>query len=209
MRQPQTEAPVGSDAAAPKRVRNGADTKARIEREALRLFALKGVDGATIRDLAIAVGVADAALYRYYASKEEIAADIFRRHYSALAFEIRGVRERERPFAETVRELVHLFCVLFDEQPDVFAFILLNQHAHLRFVDPHANVVAEVALIMARAFEAREMAIANCDLAAAISLGIVLQPAIFKLYGRLPGPLQLQETDMTRAVISSLGACGN
>lgn len=37
-----------------------------------------------------------------------------------------------------------LFCALFDEEPDVFAFILLNQHAHLRFVTGDGNAVEEL-----------------------------------------------------------------
>ncbi len=66
------------------RLRDGAATRAKIEREALRLFAEKGVEGATIRDLSQAVGVADAALYRYFGSKEQIASDLFRTHYGRL-----------------------------------------------------------------------------------------------------------------------------
>ena len=75
----------------PPRVRDGDVTRARIETEALRLFAAKGVDGTTVRDLSLAVGVADAALYRYFVSKEEIARVIFTRHYAALAAEIKGM----------------------------------------------------------------------------------------------------------------------
>ena len=62
------------------RGRDGAATKARIEREALRLFASKGVDATSVRDIALAVGVADAALYRHFASKEDIGRVIFATH---------------------------------------------------------------------------------------------------------------------------------
>ena len=68
-----------------KRVRDGARTRLAIEREALRLFAAKGVDGASIKDISAAVGVVDAALYRHFASKEEMAQAIFAQHYGALA----------------------------------------------------------------------------------------------------------------------------
>jgi AcrR family transcriptional regulator len=67
------------------RLRDGATTRAKFESEALRLFAQKGVEGTTIRDLAQAVGVADAALYRYFGSKEAIAAELFQFHYGVLA----------------------------------------------------------------------------------------------------------------------------
>ena len=187
------------------RPRDGAATRAKIEREALRLFAEKGVDGATIRDLAQAVGVADAALYRYFGSKEQIASDLFRSHYGALAGKIAAIAERKLPFAQTARELVVLFCTLFDDEPDVFAFILLNQHAHLRFVAKTGNAVEELRKIMRRAIERGEIAMTDADLAAATALGAVLQPAVFKLYGRLPGPLRARAEELAGAATRAVG----
>ena len=37
------------------------------------------------------------------------------------------------------------------------------------------------------------------------ALGAVLQPAVFKLYGRLPGPLSDRAEDLTRAALATLG----
>jgi AcrR family transcriptional regulator len=188
------------------RIRDGATTRARIEKEALRLFAEKGVEGATIRDLSQAVGVADAALYRYFGSKEQIASELFRTHYGALAAKIAAISDRDLPFVRTTHELVILFCRLFDDEPDVFAFILLNQHAHLRFVTEDANAVEELRKIMRLAIERGEITITDPDLAAATALGAVLQPAVFKLYGRLPGPLSAHAEDMAEAAARSVGA---
>lgn len=188
------------------RIRDGATTRARIEKEALRLFAEKGVEGATIRDLSQAVGVADAALYRYFGSKEQIASELFRAHYGALAAKIAAISARDLPFVRTTHELVSLFCRLFDDEPDVFAFILLNQHAHLRFVTEDANAVEELRKIMRRAIERGEITMTDPDLAAATALGAVLQPAVFKLYGRLPGPLSAHAEDMAEAAARSVGA---
>lgn len=190
---------------ATKHPRDGVLTRARIEQEALRLFALKGVDGATIRDLSQAVGVADAALYRYYPSKEDIARDIFTRHYGALAKSIRAVAEKNLAFAATVRELVDLFCRLFDETPDVFAFILLNQHTHLRYVKEGENVVDEIVAIMARARAAGQISIEDAELAAALALGPVLQAATFKIYGRLAGSLRDRTEALARAATLAAG----
>jgi AcrR family transcriptional regulator len=188
------------------RIRDGATTRARIEKEALRLFAEKGVEGATIRDLSQAVGVADAALYRYFGSKEQIASELFRAHYGALAAKIAAISARDLPFVRTTHELVILFCRLFDDEPDVFAFILLNQHAHLRFVTEDANAVEELRKIMRLAIERGEITMTDPDLAAATALGAVLQPAVFKLYGRLPGPLSAHAEDMAEAAARSVGA---
>ena len=116
----------------------GGETRARIEREALRLFARKGVDATSIKDIAGAVGVADAALYRHFASKEEIGRQVFLRHYGDLARAVAAIGARDVPFAEKAGALVAMFCTLFDTEPDVFAFILIHQHAHLRFVSEDA-----------------------------------------------------------------------
>lgn len=191
-----------------RRGRDGTRTREAIEREALRLFAAKGVDATSTKDIAQAVGVAEAALYRHFASKESMAQAIFARHYAALARDIRAIAERPQSFAARVDALVGLFCGLFDAEPDVFAFLLLNQHAHLRFVpeDPQANVVEALRGLMEEACTAGETLIADADLAAAIGLGIVVQPALFRLYGRMEGPMMDVKDELTRAVLRALGA---
>ena len=155
--------------------RDSVATRARIEKEALRLFAEKGVAGATIKDI-------------------------------ALSEEIRAIGARAEPFAATARALVKLLCELFDGAPDVFSFILLNQHAHLRYVGRRGNAVEELRVIMARAFARGEIAIGDPDLAAAVALGAALQPAVFKLYGRLPGPLTDHAEALAVAAIRAVGA---
>jgi len=191
------------------RTRNGVSTRASIEKEALRLFAQKGVEGTTIRDLALAVGVADAALYRYFTSKEDIAAELFATHYGALTRSIEEIGAREAPFADTVAALVDLLCGLFDDAPDVFSFILLNQHAHLRYVRDDANAVESLRTILRLAFARGEMGIEDCDFAAAMALGAVLQPCVFKLYGRLPGPMRVRASELTGAALRVLRVASN
>jgi AcrR family transcriptional regulator len=195
-------APLGRSAPS----RNGAATRAKIEREALRLFADRGVDATSVRDIAIAVGVADAALYRHFRSKDEIARAIFARHYSALARAIQTIATRQEPFRRKIERLVELFCQLFDETPEIFTFILINQHVHLRFMpdDEESNVVTALVRLMRDAYRTGDTAVANADLAAAVALGTIIQPAVFKLYGRLPGPLSTHLNELTAAALQVL-----
>ncbi len=188
--------------------RKGAETRARIEREALRLFALKGVDGTSMRDLAAAVGVAEAALYRHFPSKEAIGREIFASQYAALAGRISAIGGEDLPFPVRLQKLVEMFCTLFDDDPDIFAFLLINQHSHLGAVaeDEAVNAVTALSAIMARAFAAGEMGVAEADLAAAMALGVVVQPAMFKLYGRLPGTMTDRMEMLARGVGSLLDA---
>lgn len=194
-------------ASSPRRGRDGAKTRALIEREALRLFAAKGVEGTSIKDIAGAVGVADAALYRHFVSKDDMAQAIFVRHYGELAEAIHAIAATALPFRDKARALVAHFCALFDEEPDVFAFLLLNQHAHLRFVPKEAerNAVEALSRMMAQARQAGEIAQADPDLAAAMALGAVTQPAVFALYGRLSRPLRAQAEALTAAALKVVG----
>lgn len=188
--------------------RDGRRTRLAIEREALRLFAERGVDATSVKDIARAVGVAEAALYRHFPSKEEMARAIFARHYGDLAARVQAIAAEPWPFARQAQALVALFCALFDEMPDVFAFVLFNQHAHLRYVpdDPQSNAASALRDLMSAAHARGEIAQGNADLAAAMALGTVVQPAVFKLYGRLPGSLSTYREALTLAALSAVGA---
>src|SRR3989442_15964465 len=50
-----------------------------ILREGLRCFAARGFSGTTTREIAAGVGITEAALYRYFASKEALYAAIVAR----------------------------------------------------------------------------------------------------------------------------------
>ena len=57
-------------AAAPSARRSSAERRGQILLEAARCFSTRGFRGTTTRDVAAAVGITEAALYRYFASKE-------------------------------------------------------------------------------------------------------------------------------------------
>lgn len=58
--------------------------KERVLRAGLNLFAERGFDRVTIRDIGQAAGLTNPALYRHYASKEELGVDLYRRCYRLL-----------------------------------------------------------------------------------------------------------------------------
>jgi AcrR family transcriptional regulator len=58
------------------RRRSGEERRRQIVAEAMRCFAAKGFRGTTTRDIASAVGITEAAIYRYFDSKEALYAAI-------------------------------------------------------------------------------------------------------------------------------------
>lgn len=165
-----------------------AETRTRIEDEAIRLFAERGFAGTSTRDIAGAVGVTEGALYRHFPSKDAIARDVFLKRYRALAAEIRAIAGEERAFAPRIHRLVDVLFRMMESDPAGFTFVLLTQHTHLQYVprDPDHNLVDALVGIVEAAMAAGEIRRADPQLATAMALGIVLQPAVFHLYGRLP-----------------------
>jgi AcrR family transcriptional regulator len=63
---------------------DGERTEAAIREAAVDLFARRGYEAVTTRQIAAAVGVQSAALYRYFPTKEDLLFDLMRRHMEAL-----------------------------------------------------------------------------------------------------------------------------
>ena len=189
----------------PARGRDGGATRTRIAGEALKLFAARGIDGTSVRDIALAAGVAEGALYRHFPSKEALARALFLDGYAALARDVAAILAAVPAFEARVAALVERFCRLFAEDPETFVFLLLNQHDHLDHVvqDGEDNVVHVLARVFAEAIAAGEIPPQDATLATAMALGTVLQPAVFALYGRLAGPLAAHAPAMVAAIVAA------
>ncbi|GLK78149.1 TetR family transcriptional regulator [Methylopila jiangsuensis] len=184
-----------------------ADTRGRIEAAALKLFAEKGVEGTSTREIAKAVGVTEGALYRHFASKDELARALFQNRYARFAREVAAIDAREAPFADKARRLVAMFYAAFDQDPDGFVYVLIGQHDHLRDVppDPAENAVAALAALFAGAMARGDLPEGDPELATALALGLVLQPAVFRIYGRLRAPLSAHVETVSDAVLRAIG----
>jgi AcrR family transcriptional regulator len=69
--------PVARKTGRPAKVPGEKGTKEKIFDAAIELFAERGYDGVSVRDIARAVGLTEGAVYRHYASKEDILNSIF------------------------------------------------------------------------------------------------------------------------------------
>lgn len=183
------------------------DTRARIEAAALKLFAARGVDGTAMRDIAAEVGVTEGALYRHFSSKDALARALFLSRYGALAAGIEEIRARRSDFSGRLDEIVAFFAKSFDEDPDGFAYVLVSQHEHLRELAEEApeNAVEALGRVMADAMAAGEIAQGDVALATALALGLMVQPAIFRIYGRLSAPPSAHAAEIAGAIRRAVG----
>jgi AcrR family transcriptional regulator len=172
------------------------DTKRRIEAAALRLFVEKGVAETSVRDIAGAVGLSDGALYRHFPSKDELIWSLFQASFEGYAGTLERLAAGHSGTRAKIAAMVRGFCELFDADSRLFRFLLLVQHGQLSRVTPGmANPVEAVRAVISAGMARGDMPKGDPDLGTAMVMGIILQTATFKAYGRIARPLgELAET---------------
>jgi AcrR family transcriptional regulator len=166
------------------------ETKARLERAALMLFVARGVAETTTKEIAMAASVAEGTIYRYFPSKEQLALDLFLGHHQGLAEALAEAQRPAKGLRAKVEAIVRCYCEWADRDWTLFAYHLLNQHSFLIQVpDGMANPVTVVRDVISQAMKAGEIPRRNVDLAAASAIGVVMQAATYKVYGRFTGDL--------------------
>jgi len=166
------------------------ETKSRLERAALTLFVARGVAETTTKEIAMAASVAEGTIYRYFPSKEQLALDLFLRHHQGLAEALAEAQRPAKGLRARIEAIVRCYCEWADRDWTLFAYHLLNQHSFLIQVpDGMANPVTVVRDVISQAMKAGEIPKRNVDLAAASAIGVVMQAATYKVYGRFTGDL--------------------
>ncbi|WP_025897137.1 TetR/AcrR family transcriptional regulator [Sneathiella glossodoripedis] len=161
-------------------------TRNKLFAAALELFNAKGIDATSTKEITEAAGVAEGTLYRHFSSKDELAWKLFEHHYGNIASSLLTARRQSSDFRETVEATVYAFCKLVDIAPEAFSYCMLSQHDFLdRVAQDEGNPVVVIQSFIEEAIEKKDIPNGDPELLSAISLGIVMQPATFKLYGRL------------------------
>jgi len=175
----------------------------RIKTAAMRLVAEKGMAETTVRDLALAAGVSEGALYRHYETKEDLIRDLYREQYSAFGQRLRKLQAGEKTVKAKLSAMARHACKMFDEDPVTYRFLLLAQYDVMRAFPADSNSPVAV-LREVLELKRSEMRIPNTDLAAALLLGLLVQPAASIVNGSLAGPLSRYADDISAACVRTL-----
>jgi len=171
-------------------MRDGAPTRERILACALRLFVERGVSQTTTRHIARAAGIAEGTLYRHFGSKDELAWEIFATNFVAFARVLERAHQPHRLLHDKLDAMVGRFCAFFDQDRTLFTYLLLSQHGHLlRVTEDMAHPVIVLRDVIADGIRRREIPGRDPDVLTAMVMGLVLQTALHRIYGRIQAPL--------------------
>ncbi len=165
-------------------MRDGSNTKKRLARTALKLFVEQGITETTIRDIADAAGVAEGTLYRHYDSKDALAWELFSDNFTAFALELEELQARHPILRLKLDAMIRQFCSFFDDDPVLFSYLLLAQHAQFKKVTPEMpSPIRVLREAITAGMEAGEVPAFDPNVATAMVMGVVLEVATFKVYG--------------------------
>jgi AcrR family transcriptional regulator len=158
------------------------DTKHRISRAALDLFITKGVTETTTREIAQAADVAEGSIYRHFESKEALAWELFRNHFQHLTLSLEAAQRPHDTLRDKAEAIVRTWCRLAEEDWSLFTYYLLVQHRHLARVADEDNPVQVLRRVIADAMDRGEIPRRDVETITAMALGVVMQPAIHRIY---------------------------
>ena len=104
-------------------------SKQEILKAALSLFAAHGVHATSVRAIAATAGYTNPALFKFFASKEELVNHLFVACYLHQGRQLRRQWEPGAAFDASLRGLLRNFADFVETQPDAFFFVQDNLRA--------------------------------------------------------------------------------
>lgn len=125
-------------AAAPERrtrAQQKADRRQALLQAARRAFATRGYQQATIAEIAAATGLAVGAVYKHFASKQDLLFEVMRQFYERMIADVEAAVARERSLAGRLRAIVRRQLEAFVEDRDLCRLFIRE----LRGADDYAQ----------------------------------------------------------------------
>jgi AcrR family transcriptional regulator len=185
-----------------------APAKREILRAALRLFSERGLAATTIRDIAEESGYTNPALYKHFASKEELALHLFETCHRRVWSRLSGAVAGTSGFEDKLDRYVQAWLELVDEHPDVIAF--LSDTARELWPKANAAVRRHTVIGIARSLAltapgAGAAAARNPDIAAAVLQGTLAETARMLQVGVIRGPARRWKAELVAQLRKVVG----
>jgi AcrR family transcriptional regulator len=167
------------------------DTKRpRIIRAATTLFAKRGVDATSMRDIADAAGVREAAIYRHFPSKEEMSRDIFVSWYGWYSRQLDAIVRGPGGAKDKVYGVARLELSAAEEHTEAFTYFCENEARFLRALPAGVPRVRDVLIaLITEGQQRREVKAGDARLLADMLSGALCTVALTSIRRRRRGDL--------------------
>ena len=115
-----------------------------IVRAATSLFARRGIDGTSMRDVADAAGVREAAIYRYFESKEHMSREIFVSWYGWYSRQVRDIVRGSGSTREKVAAMSRLELSTAADHTEAFIYFCENEIRFLKSLPANVSRLDEL-----------------------------------------------------------------
>ena len=150
--------------------------KAELLKASLTLFAARGYDAVSVRDIAKAAGVSEAALYKHFKGKEDMALYIFTAIVSDYTGRIKQIDNSEHGAIAKLCRIVEITYDLYREYPTEIRFALLSQYSFWDLVAENIKPHFVIRNILEEGMAQGEIPRQEVYLWIAVFTGIMLQP---------------------------------
>jgi TetR/AcrR family transcriptional regulator, repressor of fatR-cypB operon len=165
--------------------------KRQILRAAMKLFSERGLAATSIRDIAKVSGYTNPALYKHFASKEELALHLFETCHRSMWARCNSAVVSAKGFDNKLERYVGQWLELVDEHPEVVAFLSDSARVLWPKASPSVRRHTMIGLarsLMAEAKPRRGTSALNADVAAASLQGTLAELTRMLQVGVVAGP---------------------
>ncbi len=150
-----------------------------IVRAATSLFAQNGIDATSMREIASAAGVREAAIYRHFAGKDELAREIFVSWYGWYCGELHRIVSGPGGALNRLREIVRHEFAAVTEHSEAFVYFCENEARFVHRLPVEIMSARRVFTAFIKAGQARgEVRSASPDLLADMLTGALCAVAL-------------------------------
>ena len=122
-----------------KKEMNKKDRKKHIQNTALKVFADKGYQNATISEISKIAGVSEATVYQYFGTKEDLLFSIPEEISNESTYELERVLPYIKGVEGKLRAILHMFVNLYESNADYSNLMLLQLMANREFRNTAAH----------------------------------------------------------------------